>query len=73
MCSVAYTPCTEDSFRIGGPNARIRNVTTVAESSDEADDGSGSAPETTGVSVTRCKDRVLIPCDFEEFITVRFF
>ncbi|XP_008216930.1 uncharacterized protein LOC100120444 [Nasonia vitripennis] len=68
MCSVAYAPCTEDSFRIGGPNARIRNITTV-QSPDEVDDGSGSAPESSGLSLTRCKDRVLIPCDFEEFIT----
>ncbi|XP_058794295.1 uncharacterized protein LOC131665999 isoform X2 [Phymastichus coffea] len=68
MCSVVYTPCSEDSFRIGGPRQPINNTFISAE---EDEDGSGTGAEINAVTATtwRCRDRVLIPCDFEEFIT----
>ena len=62
MCSISYMPCTSDSFRIG-PSRFERNGT----SGNTELEGSGSGPEPT---LQRCRDRVLIPCDFEEFITV---
>ena len=87
MCSVAYMPCANDSFRIGGPKARRQNstmslmggvnATSSAASATAADEfeGSGTEPEATALGspgAPRCRDRVLIPCDFEEFITVIF-
>lgn len=70
MCSVAYTTCSDDSFRIGklpqGNNSNLINA-------DGDDDGSGIGEEINSeVMIRRCRDRVLIPCDFEEFITVRY-
>ncbi|XP_015598807.1 uncharacterized protein LOC107269457 isoform X2 [Cephus cinctus] len=58
MCSISYTPCTADSFRIGPPRV---------DDNDQSE-GSGTGPEPDTAS-KRCRDRVLIPCDFEEFIT----
>ncbi|KAJ8687366.1 hypothetical protein QAD02_023160 [Eretmocerus hayati] len=77
MCSIAYTPCGPNTFSIGGPNARkpLAFNETVRPQDDNAEEGSGSGgiPVVTmkGQTRARCKDRVLIPCDFEEFITVR--
>lgn len=65
MCSIAYTPCTNDSFRIG-PVRYTANQTN--DLNDAESSGTGNNDPTT--SVRRCNDRVLIPCDFEEFITV---
>ncbi|XP_051170638.1 uncharacterized protein LOC127287642 [Leptopilina boulardi] len=62
MCSISYAPCTSDSFRIGPPRFR-RNDTSVNMDVE----GSGTGPEPT--IIQRCRNRVLIPCDFEEFIT----
>jgi hypothetical protein len=77
MCSISYSPCTNDSFRIGGPRVRWYNVTTssivVDQDNDEGETDSGSGTSVMTLGVRRCKDRVLIPCDFEEFITVRCF
>ncbi|XP_014205988.1 uncharacterized protein LOC106637636 [Copidosoma floridanum] len=74
MCSVAYSPCSSDSFRIGGPRGTGYNDTSAllsaGDESQEDDEGSGVGSERLSmVGVDRCKDRVLIPCDFEEFIT----
>ena len=62
MCSISYAPCTSDSFRIGPPRFESNSTSGNTEA-----EGSGSGPEQT---TRRCRDRVLIPCDFEEFITV---
>lgn len=72
MCSVAYTPCSNDSFRIGGSKVKKYNATamTLAAGDTESDDGSGAGNEIMPLGTGRCKDKVLIPCDFEEFITV---
>ncbi|XP_063985401.1 uncharacterized protein LOC135166771 [Diachasmimorpha longicaudata] len=63
MCSIAYSPCSSDSFKIG-PSRLTGNQ------SDQVGlgDGSGAGSDDT-TPVRRCSDRVLIPCDFEEFIT----
>ncbi|XP_075211076.1 uncharacterized protein LOC142318377 [Lycorma delicatula] len=59
MCSIVYEPCDENSFRIGPPIL-----------SD--DPGSGSGPLRDPVelenAVKQCNDRVLMPCDSEEFL-----
>lgn len=67
MCSVAYTPCSNDSFRIGPTRFNVNQSTEVTML-----EGSGTNPDETA-PVKRCDDRVLIPCDFEEFITVRLY
>ncbi|XP_012273846.1 uncharacterized protein LOC105696178 [Orussus abietinus] len=65
MCSISYAPCTPNSFRIG-PS---RNMGSSGSDSMEVE-GSGTGPMESGQnSGSRCRDRVLIPCDFEEFIT----
>ncbi|XP_015191388.1 PREDICTED: uncharacterized protein LOC107074451 [Polistes dominula] len=104
MCGIAYSPCSKDSFRIGTPRLRSRQIvsstdvivpqtnstnnnfinssnnnvngnSTDTEQTDLLTEGSGSGPEeeetvtTSTVLTRRCRDKVLIPCDFEEFIT----
>ncbi|CAD6232558.1 GSCOCG00006949001-RA-CDS [Cotesia congregata] len=78
-CSIAYFPCSNDSFRIGP--SRFRRQTTMDNSTgtgaaDQAsldDEGSGTGPVDDAIvdaaPIRRCVDRILIPCDFEEFIT----
>ncbi|KAK7602453.1 hypothetical protein V9T40_008042 [Parthenolecanium corni] len=59
MCSIAYEPCDDNSFKIGPP---------VQE-----DVGSGDSENGTSLNLYKeCADRVLMPCDSEEFITVRY-
>lgn len=76
MCSVAYTPCTNDSFRVGQRRQQLgnngNNTSTAALMTDG--EGSGTGPVMASpLTGQRCDDRVLIPCDFEEFITVCIF
>lgn len=53
MCSIAYEPCDENSFKIGPAAAGF------------ADEGSGVGP----MENTRdCNDRIVMPCDNEDFI-----
>ncbi|XP_034947093.1 cubilin-like isoform X2 [Chelonus insularis] len=61
MCSIAYSACSNNSFRIGPPRFRQSNQTSQVE-------GSGASSDDLP-PIRRCVDRVLIPCDFEEFIT----
>ncbi|CAB0041606.1 unnamed protein product [Trichogramma brassicae] len=83
MCSIAYEPCGRDSFRIGS-SRRLRNATTLQQITTEAPsifdfdyEGSGASAEqqfsavgsSDGSATKKCRDRILIPCDFEEFIT----
>lgn len=78
MCSVSYAPCSSDSFRIGGPRRESNHTTPTADTSYDDylyDEGSGlddasAAAAASSSGAKRCRDRVLIPCDFEEFITV---
>lgn len=89
MCSISYSPCTTDSFRIGPSRFPVNNTSsdpTTGSATTLNDDvptnqnnqnlveGSGTEDTTVITNLpttnTRCSDRVLIPCDFEEFITV---
>ncbi|XP_043495310.1 uncharacterized protein LOC122519716 [Polistes fuscatus] len=102
MCGISYSPCSKDSFRIGAPRLRSRQIVASAkvivlgrnstnnftngsdnvngnftdtEQTDLLTEGSGSGPDeeetvtASTVLTRRCRDKVLIPCDFEEFIT----
>ncbi|XP_048510341.1 uncharacterized protein LOC105692582 [Athalia rosae] len=77
MCSIAYAPCSPESFRIGPPRL-IRPTSNAAAGSQSAgedqlqgvhQEGSGTGDPIFYGTAPRCRDRVLIPCDFEEFIT----
>ena len=77
MCSVAYVPCSNDSFRIGSwtkeQNETLLQATPSTFAQDYEDEGSGLAEEIGSQETNKakkCRDRVMIPCDFEEFITV---
>ena len=64
-CSIVYEPCDENSFKIGPPM-----------SGQNAIEGSGYGE--TGVPDSdnnnkECADKILMPCDSEEFITVCLF
>ncbi|RZF34570.1 hypothetical protein LSTR_LSTR006955 [Laodelphax striatellus] len=74
MCSIVYEPCDENSFRIGPPVAGL-----LAD--DPGGSGDGPFPpilaspaqtytsRPNGLDQTRqCNDRVLMPCDSEEFL-----
>jgi len=78
------TTATTNAGNVANASAVSSNAGS-ANSSDDIIEGSGagsSLPEqemifTSGTSSTlflgrQCRDRILIPCDFEEFITVRF-
>ncbi|XP_011500041.1 PREDICTED: uncharacterized protein LOC105363925 [Ceratosolen solmsi marchali] len=73
MCSISYSPCTNESFRIGGSRAKQYNMTTssniAVQDNGQSETGSGSGPQIIAFGIGRCRDRILIPCDFEEFIT----
>lgn len=64
MCSIAYTPCSNNTFKIG--SGIFNNV-----QNDAANDIEGSGTISNDPIPTRgCDDRVLIPCDVEEFLMV---
>lgn len=61
MCSIAYEPCDENSFRIGQTPPEV----------EDDDIGSGGGPLLREEPRT-CSDRILLPCDSEEFIMPGF-
>lgn len=62
MCSIIYQPCHENAFRIS-PNNEI--------AMDPEDLGSGDVLETIqSREMDICSDRILIPCDSDDFIMV---
>lgn len=68
MCSIAYEPCHEDSFKIApNNNSTLTNAVVI----DEVE-GSGGGVE--GVQARdmqqECVDRVILPCDNEDLIMV---
>ncbi|KAL1465046.1 hypothetical protein WDU94_004641 [Cyamophila willieti] len=63
MCSIAYEPCDENSFKIGPPG----NMMILGD--DAA--GSGDGPVVQLDDTRECSDRIMMPCDFEEFLTDR--
>lgn len=61
MCSIVYEPCDENSFKIGPPGSgQLLND----------DEGSGFSSDTSVGRADECNDRIVMPCDSEEFITV---
>lgn len=86
MCSIAYEPCDENSFKIGPPVAESKSVSSLYsrlrylynqfEICSFADDVGSGDGENGGIGtgslgpLRECSDRVLMPCDSEEFITV---
>ncbi|KAL0274704.1 UNVERIFIED_CONTAM: hypothetical protein PYX00_002768 [Menopon gallinae] len=58
MCSIVYEPCDENSFRIG-PASMMMSMN---------DEGSGSEPDAPEAREDECSDRIVMPCDSEEFI-----
>ncbi|KAF6208664.1 hypothetical protein GE061_017122 [Apolygus lucorum] len=65
MCSIAYEPCDDNSFKIGPPII----------SNDDNGSGGGpvfgaqGTPLGQGSPSQSCSDRVVMPCDTEDFIT----
>lgn len=66
MCSIAYEPCDENSFKIGPP---IFSDTGIEGSGDEGGDVPGGSQVVSMDVFRECSDRVMMPCDSEEFIT----
>lgn len=61
MCSIVYEPCDENSFKIGPPSSgQIL--------SDDTGSGFGATIEEGRAD--ECSDKIVMPCDSEEFITV---
>lgn len=62
MCSIVYEPCDENSFRIG---QGIQNQTTNIF--DDEGSGGGGIPLFYD-EARMCSDRIVLPCDSEEFL-----
>ncbi|KAK6628384.1 hypothetical protein RUM43_002196 [Polyplax serrata] len=62
ICSILYEPCDENSFKIGPPMS----------SGQDLSDGSGYGAIESSDSTDECTDKILMPCDSEEFITVQY-
>ncbi|KAF2896996.1 hypothetical protein ILUMI_09179, partial [Ignelater luminosus] len=56
MCSIAYEPCHENSFRIGPDTNGVTSTVKVGS-------GDGSAR-----NMVVCTDKILMPCDSEDLI-----
>lgn len=63
MCSIAYEPCHEDSFKISPNN----NVNEISE--DEIGSGGGDMQP----RADECADRIILPCDSEDLLMVSSF
>ncbi|RZC34751.1 uncharacterized protein BDFB_001026, partial [Asbolus verrucosus] len=61
MCSIAYEPCHENSFRIAPNN----NDTDVVEDAGSGD-GALDAKEPRNMDV--CSDRIVLPCDSDDLL-----
>lgn len=59
FCSIVYEPCDENSFKIGPPRP-----------GQDVSQGSGYGAIEVSDSDDECSDKILMPCDSEEFITV---
>lgn len=69
MCSIAYEPCHEDSFRIS-PNNNSSSANDMLASEVEGS-GGGEEPMQPRDMQDQCVDRVILPCDNEDLIVVR--
>ncbi|KAK9883020.1 hypothetical protein WA026_001233 [Henosepilachna vigintioctopunctata] len=61
MCSIAYEPCHENSFRIAPNNNGTRRPALE-------DDSEGSGGGGLSRSFRECVDRIVLPCDNEDLI-----
>lgn len=78
MCTIAYEPCDENSFRIGSNNqdnsmAGMGEGETNGENMMQdvimnQDAGSGDGPPENRMAT--CGDRITMPCDSEDLIMV---
>ncbi|XP_044758275.1 uncharacterized protein LOC123316323 [Coccinella septempunctata] len=68
MCSIAYEPCHEDSFKIAPNN----NSSTMNAALADEMEGSGGGEETMQPRQIQeeCVDRVILPCDNEDLLMV---
>ncbi|XP_050420689.1 uncharacterized protein LOC126833408 [Adelges cooleyi] len=62
MCSIVYEPCDENSFKIGPPITEDSSV-------EGSGDGGGGSQVLSLNAFRECSDRVMMPCDSEEFLT----
>ncbi|XP_034247273.1 uncharacterized protein LOC117648983, partial [Thrips palmi] len=63
MCSIVYEPCDENSFKIG-----------PAVSQQQLDDEvGGSGFGIVGEAREQCNDKIVMPCDSEEFLAAEGF
>jgi hypothetical protein len=60
MCSIAYEPCHDNSFRIS-PNNN-------ANPSEDTGSGDGAEPRTDD----ECSDKIVLPCDSDDLLMVGF-
>lgn len=68
MCSIVYEPCDENSFKIGPPLSE--NDEGSGDGANDANDSNNNNNTTLIMNMIReCSDKVLMPCDSEEFIT----
>lgn len=80
MCSIAYEPCDENSFRIGPNNDNISSGSEIIMTDDSnnvmgiqdefADIGSGDDAQPR---LDICGDRITLPCDSDEFLMVTYY
>ncbi|KAK5641187.1 hypothetical protein RI129_009734 [Pyrocoelia pectoralis] len=61
MCSIAYQPCHENSFKIGANSGNV----TVGTTADDSDIGSGDGSARMDNS---CNDRITMPCESEDLL-----
>lgn len=65
MCSIAYQPCHENAFRISPNNDYV---------ADPLDFGSGEVIDAIqSREMEICSDKIVIPCESDDFIIVSIF
>lgn len=83
MCSIVYEPCDENSFKIGPAiqqlgkeqwqvGSRVHQVMKYerAHDTETLTDVGGSGDGGIGEAREQCNDKIVMPCDSEEFLAV---
>lgn len=74
MCSIAYEPCHENSFKIE-PNNSNETAGTTGDDGSIAGNNDGMGSGDGGLSVGRgmeiCSDKIVMPCDSEDLLFVK--
>lgn len=72
MCSIAYEPCDENSFKIGAGSSGNNGVSggvganpPGSQIGEEIGSGDGGV-----VEARSCSDRIIMPCDSDDLIMV---